>query len=262
MVIDLVSLLVVLLFGFIGYRSGFLKQLARVAALIIGFLTARLLMGAFGPLVSRALGVGEFVGDVLAFLVVFFLTSLAVGLFGGSLARKASEAGETFTFFNRGLGGLLGGMKGMVLVYVTVAALSALGPFVRPSATELYDQMGMSVVAREVIRHNLLQKEVFPRAQAIATIVRLVQSPAAREAALRDPDLYFVLSHPDAAFLQDPTLQQAILDGHWEVLVQDGRVFELLGDLEVVEALNRIDAPPTEGPEPAGLPRPDGPASG
>ena len=252
MIIDVICLLLVLLFGFLGYRSGLLKQLARMAAVVAGFFVARMLMGVLGPLFSRMIGAGDFVGEVVAFLAVFFLVALAVGLFGGAIARKASEAGEAFTFFNRGIGGLLGGLKGMVLVYVVLAALSALGPFLRPSAPKLYEQLGYSVVGREVIRHNLLQREVFPRAKAIVSIVNLIQNPTARDSAMRDPNLYIVLSHPDAAFLRDPAIQQAILEGRWEELVRDGRVFGLLRDREVVDALNRIhDGLSVGGPDPS-----------
>lgn len=266
MIIDIVSACLVLLFGYLGYRSGFLVQLGRIGALVAAFFVARLAAGPLGAIVARALDLGDFLARAATFAAVFFVVALAISLVVGAIAKRGRAESESFTFFDRGLGGLLGAAKGAALVYVVLALLTVFGPVLGRSAPAFDLDLTKSLVGREVLRHNFLQTQVFPRAQALLTIVRILQVPSAREAALRDPNFYYVLQHPNAAFLGDPLIQKAILDGDWPFVVEDGRAFLLLEDIEVVNALNRIEVEPAEAlpalPPPPPTPDPLAPPVG
>ncbi len=242
MLIDFVSLAVVLLGGIFGYRSGFFRQLARLAALVVGFLAARTVAAPVGEFVSRGLDITPFLANTVAFIGVFFFVSLAVSAIAGSLMGRTDTPGIALTFLNRGFGWVLGSAKAGLLVYVVLALLAIIQPLAGSGAlaTSPHLDLTRSVVGRNVLRHNILDREVMPRAAALANLARIVQDPGLMREALDHPDFDFIITHPRGRFLREPEIQQAILEGRWDFLVEDRRVFAMFEDIELVRAINRL----------------------
>lgn len=268
MIIDLCVLLLVLLFGVFGYRTGFLLQLSRILALGAGLAAAWFLTPPLSELVANGLAVDPFLAGVAVFLAIFFLVSLGIGLAGSTLAKRGRSESAAFTFFDRGFGGLLGALKGIALVYVALALTWTLLPVIQKARPELDLGLERSLVAGEVRKHNLVQDEVFPRASAALKLLRLMEDPDLMQRAAAVPAFQErILSKPDAKALLDPRVLAAPPDQRWKLLVEDGRIARLLEDSEVVSALAEFDLealraqPPTAEGAIAPLPkRPSGPA--
>lgn len=254
MVIDITALLLVLLFGFFGYRSGFITQLFRILSLVVGFVAAWFLTPPLSDWLARALSIDPFLAGVATFIAVFFLVSLAIGLIGGALSRAVRSDHAAFTFFDRGLGGLLGAAKGVALVYIALALAWTLQPTLQRARPDVDMGLESSLIAAEVRRHNVIQDEVFPRASAALKLVRLLEDRALLERAALDPPFRDgVLARADGKVLLDPALLAAPSNQRWKLLVEDGRILELLEDPGVVKLLADYDldalraAAPAEG---------------
>lgn len=267
MIIDITALLLVLLFGFFGYRSGLITQLFRVLSLVAGFAAAWFLTPPLSDWLARALSIDPFLAGVASFIALFFLVSLAIGLTGGALSRAIRSENAAFTFFDRGLGGLLGAVKGVALVYVTLALAWTLQPTIQQARPELDMGLESSLIAAEVRRHNVIQDEVFPRASAALKLLRLLEDRALLERAALDPPFRDgVLARADGKVLLDPALLAAPPNQRWKLLVEDGRILELLDDPAVVKLLADYDLDALRGAAPveggALLPLPERPGGG
>ena len=254
MIVDLVCAAFVLLLGYAGYRSGFVVQLANLAALVAAFVVARQVAPPVGKLIAGAVDTSVFVAEAGAFAATFFLVTFAINLLVGAAVQKLRRSG-TFSYFDRGLGGILGGVKGAALSFIVVSLLVALGPSLGESVPGFPSDFRGSVVGREALRHDFLQRQVFPRARALGRIVSVLRDKRTFLAALADPRWKLVIEHPRASFLREPLIQEAIMEGEWSVLVRDGRVFALLEDIDVVHTLNAIETDseadlPAEAPPP------------
>lgn len=234
MVIDISALLLVLLFGFFGYRSGFITQLFRLLALVAGFAAAWFLTPSISESVARGLSIDPFLAGVAVFLGLFFLVSLAVGLVGGAISRAIRGEHAALTFFDRGLGGLLGAAKGIVLVYVAIALTWTL----QPTFERAKPALEASIVAAEVQRHNVMD-EVFEWAFAAWHALNLLGDPALIERAKLDPEFQRrVLATEHGRVFADPDLLSE--PRGWKLLA-DSRVRELLADPDVLKALADYD---------------------
>ncbi len=250
MFVDLGALGVVLLFVLFGYISGLMVQLVRIASLVAAFFVAHLLGAPVAGFLSRGLGMGEIVAHVGAFVAIFLVVYGLLRLVGGSLVTRIRQATGGLTFLDRSFGGIVGGLKGGVFVYLILAVFAAFRPSIASEVPELDRQFGASVVGREILRHNLVMEQVVPRAEALTRLVRILQEPVLLEQHKSDPNFVALLEHPKGKFLLDPAIQAAIAQGHWEVLWEDGRVFAFFADDDALALFNAIDlAPPTQASE-------------
>jgi membrane protein required for colicin V production len=108
--------------------EGFFHEAFGLAGLIVGYLLAawqyRRLANWFEPILKQ-----PWLGEIGAFLVIFFAVMIAAWL-AGRLARWVmKEAG--LTALDRTLGGLLGLLKGSLVVAIVLVALAAFAPAAR-----------------------------------------------------------------------------------------------------------------------------------
>jgi membrane protein required for colicin V production len=252
--IDIACIVAGLLFAALGYRSGFLVQLVRLLALGVAFVVARVVAGPLGSVVAGGLGLSIMAAKSLSFGCVFFAVWIALAAVAAALARRGRAGSQTFSFIDRGLGALLGGAKGVIATYLVVCVLAVLAPTIQDRYPSFRLDLPGSVLGREVLRSNVVEKAL-PWARALANLVRILREPTQLAHAELDPSFRTVLDHPSAAFLREPQVQAAVLAGDWTVLIEDGRVFELLKDPAAIEALNRIEfgssdpAPPDPEPK-------------
>jgi membrane protein required for colicin V production len=104
---DLVMLILLGLLAFRGFRRGLLRELAGLAALIVGFLLAYRLDGLVGGWVARTTHLSPTEGHVLAFLGILAVLSIAIDLAARFLTRVIKRI-PIVGGLNR-LGGLLVG---------------------------------------------------------------------------------------------------------------------------------------------------------
>ena len=104
---DLVMIILLGLLAFRGFRRGLLRELAGLAALIVGFLLAYRLDGFVGGWVARTTHLSPTEGHVLAFLGIVAVLGIAIDLAARFLTRVIKRI-PIVGGLNR-LGGLLAG---------------------------------------------------------------------------------------------------------------------------------------------------------
>ncbi len=105
--------------------EGFFREAFGLAGLIVGYLLAawqyRRLADWFDPILKQ-----PWLADVLSFFIIFFGILLAAFLLGRLARWLMKEAG--LTAMDRTLGGLLGLVKGSLIVAIVLVAMAAFTP--------------------------------------------------------------------------------------------------------------------------------------
>ncbi len=123
--VDLVALGVVLVFFVWGAVRGFLLQLAGLAVLVGSILLASVISVPLGRWIHGRWPSLEMISAKWICFVLFFLCFLFLGMAIARRIRGALEKAKVLAY-DRLLGGLLGGVKGLLVVIVVVYGLRAL----------------------------------------------------------------------------------------------------------------------------------------
>jgi membrane protein required for colicin V production len=190
--LDLVMAGLVLAFTISGALSGALRQLVQVAALVAGWLAANAWGGA---LAERVFGASAWPWQrALSGGLCFVAAMLAVGLAGRFLVARGAGAGGKPRGGDRGLGALLGAVKGGLLAWLLLSAL------VRFSPLELGSfrlEAGRSELGSLAARHDLLGAILPRQARGLDLILEALRDPVARERLIQsDPGLKKLLDDP------------------------------------------------------------------
>lgn len=131
--IDLAALATVALAAILGASSGALRQVLQLVAVVAGVLAARHLAA------PVAAGLGSFasapVARAIAPAFLFLGVTALVSLVGGALLRGTAVSRIVHGPADRGLGSLLGGVKGLLGAWVLLSIL-ALGASLAPRDVE------------------------------------------------------------------------------------------------------------------------------
>lgn len=119
----IIFIVVVLWFGFRGYRNGTLKSVSRILSLIAGYACAILLTGSFSQAVGSMLGLHGMIGLIVSAIILFFGASMLVSLIFWMLSRLVFNDGEPSTASTVG-GAVIGSMVGVLVGIMIVWALS------------------------------------------------------------------------------------------------------------------------------------------
>jgi membrane protein required for colicin V production len=105
--------------------QGFFREAFRLAGLVVGYLAAawqyRRLAAWFAPHLKSL-----WIGEVAAFLIIFFAVLILAGLAGRTAQWVMKKSG--LTTIDRILGGVLGLLKGVLVVAVVLTAMAAFAP--------------------------------------------------------------------------------------------------------------------------------------
>ena len=108
--------------------EGFFHEAFGLAGLIVGYLVAawqyRRLADWFETFLKQT-----WLGDISAFLIIFFAVLIIAGLLGRLMRRVMKAAG--LTAIDRTLGALLGLVKGSLVVAIVLVAMAAFAPAAR-----------------------------------------------------------------------------------------------------------------------------------
>jgi uncharacterized membrane protein required for colicin V production len=114
-----IFVVVTLLFAWRGFRSGFLRSLGRVCAVIAGYAAAILLGGPLAPSIGAAFGLNGILAFGAASLAMFVLAGLFVSLIFMLLRRFAFPGDEVSVPSAIG-GGLIGALVGVLIAFAIV----------------------------------------------------------------------------------------------------------------------------------------------
>ncbi len=123
--VDIVAIVVVALFFFHGVTKGFTLQLVGIVLLALSLVAATLLSeyaGAWIRTTSALEHLSERIAHILCFLVIF-IVALAVGSLIARLMKGIFEKANVVPY-DRLFGGMLGGLKGALLIMVVVIGLA------------------------------------------------------------------------------------------------------------------------------------------
>ena len=168
-----------------GAFVGCVRQLAFVLALAFGYLLAGRYQGVVAPFLSSWIanaGLRFFV----AYLIVFFVVYLAVMLLGVGL-RKVLQV-SFLSWFDRLVGGLLGGAKAVflaVLLYMGLAVfLSGASPVFTESFTAPWLRRGAELLTT-ILQDRETRERLLPRPPAILSPGRRSSAPVEPPKAIR-----------------------------------------------------------------------------
>jgi membrane protein required for colicin V production len=190
--LDLAVLGLLLLFTVAGAFSGALQQLAKLAAVLAGWLVAR---RAAPPLAALAWGARPppWARSVAA-AVIFVVMAVLVGLAGRAVARRLHGPSGRPGALDRAGGALLGGAKAALVAWLVLSILARLGPIAVGSFRLDARRSDFGAVAA---RHDLLELSVPDQARRLERLLEAARDPAERARLLaRDPGWQRLLDDP------------------------------------------------------------------
>ncbi|MBI3071521.1 MAG: CvpA family protein [Deltaproteobacteria bacterium] len=216
--VDLVAIGLVGLFVLVGYWTGFIRQILKLACLAIAYLLARALASPLSAPTASLTGLCPPLATVAACGFVFLVLILVLGLFAGLIAKKYRKHEEARAVDNI-LGAFVGGLKGALIIYAAACLLALFGTTTVRGSSTLRAWQEESNIMRFAAQNNLLKGfEVVDSLTALAEIAsdkdklaRLALDPRFHQlkeltdpkvvAALRNNDLLSVCSMVDAESL-------------------------------------------------------------
>ena len=245
MTVDLISVAVIAVLVFLGWRSGALRQIVRILALIavvvgvpfVAPVVRDLILGQSG----RAAPGIEVASIVIAGLLIY--VTIAVG--GWFLIKTMRFVSRTLSFFDRVVGASVGGLKAVVLVYLFAALIVFLeGPL---SERDPDDRLALrdGIITGFVGDYNVLAPWQFPDLDhlqyALAVAGQLEEADEeAFSAQYRDASR-FLADERVIEVLDDPELMGWIEQGAYPLTLADTRIRALLNDREMMDLLHRVD---------------------
>jgi len=122
---DWIILLVLLVSVIQAASSGFFQEIFSIAGLVFGYLIAawqyRHLADHFGPYISS-----RWLGEIVAFLAIFLGVMVLAGVLGKIIRWAMKEAG--LSVIDRFLGGILGLVRGCLLIAIVLVGMTAFTP--------------------------------------------------------------------------------------------------------------------------------------
>jgi membrane protein required for colicin V production len=122
---DWIILLVLLVSVIQAASSGFFQEIFGIAGLVFGYLIAawqyRHLADHFGPYISS-----RWLGEIVAFLAIFLGVMVLAGVLGKIVRWAMKEAG--LSVIDRFLGGVLGLVRGCLLIAIVLLGMTAFTP--------------------------------------------------------------------------------------------------------------------------------------
>jgi membrane protein required for colicin V production len=123
--VDVVILMIVLISTAHAASAGFFQEAFHIAGLVVGYLVAAWQYKFVAFWLSAYLK-SAWVAESAAFLIIFFAITVAAGLAGRIARWVMKESG--LRFIDRLLGGILGALRGCLIVAVIVVSMTAYTP--------------------------------------------------------------------------------------------------------------------------------------
>jgi len=121
---DIIVLAVVGVLTLLGLWKGLVRQIVGLAGVVAAYAIA---MKFYGPLAAKYLtGFHQATGNIISFLAIFIACIIAASIIGWIAGKLMSTAG--LGILNRIGGGILGGVKGCLIVSIAVMMMVAFLP--------------------------------------------------------------------------------------------------------------------------------------
>ena len=168
---DTIVLIILLLLLARGIWIGFIRQIASILALVLGFVVAGRFYGQSAALVIPFINNRQ-AGFLIAYSIIFLLVFFAIHLLGLGLKKVARIS--LLDWFDRTLGGIFGLAKGVFvasLLFMTMAAfLSDSDSIFKKSFFAPWLKQSSEFITH-VIKDKNLRSDFLPRQPAISTFL-------------------------------------------------------------------------------------------
>jgi len=274
--INLIGLLVVVVFAYLGYRRGLVRMAASLIALAVAGIFAQpfgglgaAILGSSVPLVFRPLA-----GALLAGIVLFVILDLLINIPVNRQARRRDEAGEPKVLPWEAYSGLfLGAFWGLGILTLCLTGINAIGrtqrairhsdavvtyrakhpgPWIAVQERELV----MAAPERAEVVSLLVEESVFaPLVKKVNPIdAKVEQTLGDLSVVCNDPQLFALFQqHPKVQNLmkdellvglsQDPEISKAVLEGNHRSLLDHPKIAAVANDRRMIRQLKdfRVD---------------------
>lgn len=246
---------ILVLFGLFGLLSGVLAQLPKLLALAVALLATGPLGALLTPLALKRFGGSPALMGAAVSLVLFAVLSAAVALLA-RLAFGVLFPGVKKGAVDRGMGFLFGAAKAGAVLYVLLAACTAVAGTGSGLPAGLGAEYRSSRAVSFVRAHNLLEA-YWRRANPLnSRLPGKGAAPASPGLAslLNDPRFKTALSSGGASgLLSSPELQQLMKDPQVQQLLNDPQLQQMLKDPNLAARLRQFQSgSAAPAPEPSG----------
>jgi uncharacterized membrane protein required for colicin V production len=241
--LDVVALVVLALFAFMGARRGGLASGMALGSLGVAYAAAILAAPRLGPLAAELTGVSEWLGMPLAGSVAFLAAFLVMAVVSKLLGRlTAPEEGEGRSPRDRFLGGVFGAVRGGLIVLLlsylaiwvdalritgTAPDLPELGSSAAARVTETLVEAGVTAFVDDAPSGHMIARIAARPGQSIADLQGLMEHPVINE--LRADELFW-------SYVEHGNVDAALNRRGAIALVYDGEVRRQLGELGLIDA--------------------------
>lgn len=246
MAIDLISLFLLFLFVLGGYFSGAWLQLARIAAFSGAYFLSSPIGSALAPSFAKWLNVQPFTGKIIAWMAAWFLLYFILSIIGLIIVQTLRRRGKSvLNKTDRILGPIIGGLKGIIIIYVALAILALFSSTIRKHSPMIGKQQDQSKIMSIIGDHNLLANiSPFRDIKILTDVLNKYQrSPKRFLEAIKDPALrkspFFKRLYQELK--KDPKLRVALEQGDIIGLLKSKRLLNLLTDEKRLEELKQIN---------------------
>lgn len=245
MTVDILSLAIVLLLAYLGWRSGAVRQIVRVIAVIavvvgVPFVSPVIRQFIFGEPGWAKPGI-----EVASIVVAGIAIYLAVSLAGWLVVKTMRFVSMTLSLVDRAAGASIGAVKALLIVYL-VAALVVMveGPLAERDPDDRMALRG-GILVTFAADYNVLAPWQFPDLETlhVALYVGELVDELQAHAMIREyPDAAEVLRHERVQqLISDEELMDWINADHYPLTLADHRVRRILNDEAVMERLEAVD---------------------
>ena len=120
--LDIVILIVISIFAFLGLKRGLIKEIISIFAIIGGILAGVIFYSSLGDIIIKFNFIkNEAIASVCGFILIMFFTFVLIKLIGYVLTKIVGTL--KLNWFNRICGGCFGTIKGVIISFLIIAAL-------------------------------------------------------------------------------------------------------------------------------------------
>lgn len=245
MTVDVISAFVFLVLLFLGWRSGALRQILRVVAIVVviigvPFVSPMIRSILFGESGRASPGIEVF--SLLAAGVLIYITVAVAGWLAVKVLRAASP---TLGFMDRVGGASIGAAKAAIIIYLGVVLMVMLeGPLLERDPD---NNMGLREggLTGFVSTYNVLAPWQFPDINRLHQALRVgaeVEKAGAHEVIREEQSAAdFFRDERIKELLADEDLMGWVVDDHYPMTLADSRVRDVLNDKDLVEKLTDVE---------------------
>lgn len=245
MSVDVLSLLICIVLVVLGWRSGALRQLLRMMAVIALVLGAPFISPIIRELLFQQSGTASPGIEVLCLFLAGLAIYLSVSLGAWLMIKILRAASPTLGLLDRVGGASIGALKAAILIYLGIGLIVLLHEPLRGYDPDNKLGLREGILTNFVHTYNVMAPWQFPDLGRLHQALRvgvLVQELGAFEAVRDEPDAAELLRDERVEeLLADQALMEWVASDQYPMTLADGRVRDLLNDKKFVKRLKSVN---------------------